>query len=319
MSKLCELLIKSTSKSALVCPSQGVRWSGAELSSRVGGFATQLQKLGYKNGDAVGMVLTNRAENAVVQLAAAISGLSVVTAKTAADLQPRVAKLRCKGVVLGSKEEMKVFSSSSMSHSPILATTFSSTPSTAATTTADLTVDSLSSQGSTDQCKNFLSVAGEGEKFAYYNSDTPTPLSTLLALGEATVNRLKLTESDVVCVPVTLNHSMGFGFGVLSALSAGSTLLLPVGVLGFGAQSPFSTSSTLLSPALTLEALRQEKVSVLLADTHTLNDLKGVTEEFKDLRIGLTKIGSGEAFDLAPAPQWAGIDFVTVGKPPAKK
>ena len=61
---------------------------------------------------------------------------------------------------------------------------------------------------------------------------------------------------------------------------------------------------------------------MLFADSHTLKALNADGDSvlaLPHLRVGLTKIGSGEAFDQAPPPVWSGVEFVTVGNPPKPK
>lgn len=66
--------------------------------------------------------------------------------------------------------------------------------------------------------------------FAMYNtSSRGTGLSDLLAQGDAASTALGMHEGDTVLLPVTLNHSMGMGFGVAATLHSGATLVLPGG------------------------------------------------------------------------------------------
>ena len=52
-------------------------------------------------------------------------------------------------------------------------------------------------------------------------------LATLWSQGEAVREELSLTPRDQICVPVTLNHAMGMGFGIMAALGAGASVVLP--------------------------------------------------------------------------------------------
>ena len=107
-----------------------------------------------------------------------------------------------------------------------------------------------------------------------------------------------------MCLPVTLNHSMGFGFGLLAAWHAGAALVLP---------SPAPDASA------TLAAVKSEACSILFADSHTLKALAHVgREQVPSLRGGLTKVGSGESFGLGEPRVFAGMGLVTVGKPPSQ-
>lgn len=287
--RVCELILRSASKKGLSCSSQS--FTGMELAGRVGGFATALRRLGFLQGDTVGMCLTNSCDNVVVQLAGAVAGISIVTTKTATELVGKVGELGCKGVVVSRKDEASLFAASTLLHPPIISSDHGHN-----------TVERLSQPSSIQNLQQFLHDEEKAECELFYNSSKSISLSNLLALGQSSSARLKLTSSDVVCIPITLNHSMGFGFGVLGALCAS------------GGNAGIAISSTDLASTL---ACLQKDASVLLADSHTLKTLQAEKNlgVFPNLRIGLTKVGSGEAFDLGPAVKWAGIEFVTVGKP----
>ena len=129
----------------------------------------------------------------------------------------------------------------------------------------------------------------------------------LLGHGAASARGLALAANDKVCVPVPLNHAMGFGFGLLAALSAGSAVVLP---------------AALADSSATAAALRDEQCTVLLTDTHLMRALDTLPETESSaaaasLRTGLVKVGSGEQFGLGEGYAWAGTPFTTVGKPPA--
>lgn len=137
----------------------------------------------------------------------------------------------------------------------------------------------------------------------FYNSAKGTPEATLLAQGAAAAQQLGLTGADRICVPVTLNHAMGFGLGCLAALHAGAALVLPAG-------AP--------AAATTLAAMQEHHCTILFADSHTLKSLAHVQpEHVPSLRGGLTKVGSGEAFGLGASPVFAGVGLLTVGTPPS--
>ena len=102
---------------------------------------------------------------------------------------------------------------------------------------------------------------------------------------------------------------MGFGFGALAAFHAGATVVLPS--LAGGAEA---------AAAATMDAMANEKCTLMLADSHTLKalpvGLEKPPEGMERFRGGLTKIGSGDAIGLGEPRTWAGVGFKTVGKPP---
>ena len=85
-----------------------------------------------------------------------------------------------------------------------------------------------------------------------------------------------------------------------------------------------SDSSTLVNEikaaAATMDAMGNEKCTLMLADSHTLKALPAGLEKppegMERFRGGLTKIGSGDAIGLGEPRTWAGVGFKTVGKPP---
>ena len=126
----------------------------------------------------------------------------------------------------------------------------------------------------------------EGSAFAhaqYGGADAaPTSLSRLLDIGDSVRTHLSLTEEDVICVPVNMNHTMGFGFGVVPAILAGASVVLP---------------STTTSVETTLAAMKNQACTILIADSHVTKVLqadKVTRSHAPSLRGGLVKVGSGE-------------------------
>jgi len=151
--------------------------------------------------------------------------------------------------------------------------------------------------------------------FAFYNSSVDSfdlakgvSVDDLQRQGKAVVDELQLNEADALVVPITLNHSMGMGFGVMAALESGASIILP---------SPTPDA------AETLDALISYEATVLYADSHTLEALQWMARpgqlELPNLRGGLLKIGSGEALGAEPAVEWLGVGLTTVGKPRPRK
>jgi len=270
----------------------------------------------YKEGDAVGMVVPNSHINCVAHLACAKAGLTLVTAKTAEGLleafKSKELKDSLKGVIVAQgvlpRQAIDEFL---VLHLPIV---YGEGAAKNDVMTIEHLLDNISQQSvdlSDDDAAEALaelvrSFASDDRPFAYYNSVTrAVTRAELTAQGAAVAKQLSLTSDDKVCIPVTLNHSMGSGFGLMAALHAGASIVLP---------------SPTPDPHATLAALKEEECTVLFADSHTLKTFTpmGLAKaDLPALRTGLIKVGSGEAFGLGEPRLLAGTELVTVGKPPS--
>jgi len=100
--------------------------------------------------------------------------------------------------------------------------------------------------------------------------------------------------------------AFGMGSAVSSALMMGATIALPAvgGIRGCGVPSERAEA--------TLEVLKEEKCTLLFADTHTL---KALPEPPMDLafRGGVCKVGSGSDF-LEESKTYGGVKLMTLGK-----
>lgn len=278
------LATRDPSAPALVAPAQQLRWTYGELTARVESVATTLRTDGVRT---VGVALGSVCENIAAQLGAVVAGVDVATVKldddasaNAAAFQAVADKLGCTKLFVGVDSEVKYGDVTGIAG-------------------VELSTEMAGGGGG----------GGAGTTFFYNSTTKGVPLSELLALGRATAAELSLGGDDRVCVPVTLNHAMGFGFGVLGALSAGSSVILP------------SPSADAL---FTLAALRSEGATVLLSDTHTANALDAMSlpepvEGLDALRCGLVKVGSGEDFGLGDNRKCLGVGLTTVGNPPTLK
>ena len=255
----------------------------------------------YKPGDRIAMRLGSCRENVVTQLAAAIAGYSVVTVKTGEALGAAVDTLACRGVVVDAADAMHA-ATSAAHHPPIVVANDAGLEVPGAVSFGELdnsTGTSLAELGAYE-----CAQSQDHEEFAFYNASKPTSLASLIVQGESTAAELSLTADDRICLPITLNHSMGMGFGVLAALSSGASIVLP---------SPTPDAD------LTVAAVRDEDCTILFADSHTLKNLPAdsVASDQPSLRGGIIKVGSGEAFGVGSPRVWAGVRLTTVGKPAA--
>lgn len=159
----------------------------------------------------------------------------------------------------------------------------------------------LTNAGAKNRSVRDICISTDQEEFAFYGAGAKeTTLSSLLVCSDTTSSHFSMVPADVVACPVALNHTMGMGFGVLPALLSGASVVLP---------------SPTPDPTLLMDALRDQLVTLLVADTHLtvkMNEMRG-GEIFQSLRGGLVKVGSGEAIVTTVGMEVAGCQFDTVG------
>eukprot|EP01043_Picozoa_sp_COSAG02_P036246 COSAG02_NODE_2643_length_8346_cov_3.267127_2_plen_250_part_00 len=208
-------------------------------------------------GDAVMMWLPSVAENVLVQLAASINNIRVVTVKDA-DGMAKLEALQCKGLITSLENHLG--SGKAAPASAIIPPIVTGTENV----TGDflrfaelLTMGDVPAVPSQDS-----EVDGSDQPMYFYNSAKGVSQTELIDAGDAAAVELALTPADSVCLPITLNHSFGFGSGALAAFRSGAALVLP---------------SAAPSAQETVAAIKgtdgAQGCSVLYADTHTLNAL----------------------------------------------
>ena len=258
-------------REALASPTEGVAWSYAELNDRVHALVHGLVKKGFGPGDSIGSMLPNCADNVLLQLSSAVLGLRVVTVKDAA-LLPEIG---CGGWVhmggdIGGVGATLTMAPGASKGQGLLRRVMEE----------GATRDDGRNFGDTGIPATELAV----DEFAQYGGvdAARTQLGALVDLGDSVCSHLSLTEDDVVCVPVNMNHTMGFGFGVVPAILAGASVVLP---------------STSTSVETTIAAMQNQACTILIADSHITKVLVAddvSTANAPSLRGGLVKVGSGE-------------------------
>ena len=296
---------------ALVVPHQGIRWSYGELRTRAQSLAAGLHVAGYAPGDAVMMWLPSVAENVLVQLAAAIGNVRVVTVKDA-DGMAKLEALQCKGIITSLENHLS--SGKAAPGSAIIPPIVTDTQQVTGdflrfSELLDLGTSTGSAGLSTPPSAGPATDADAATQY-FYNSAKGMSQAELISAGDAAAAELALGPADSVCLPITLNHSFGFGSGAMAALRSGATLVLP--------------SATPGNSGDTLAAITDHGCTVLYADTHTLKGMLSEEEAAagnldlpEAFRGGLVKIGSGERIGLAEPRLVDGRELMTVGKPAA--
>jgi hypothetical protein len=198
---------KNSSTTALVASHQRIRLDYGRLYSLSIAFASALSGLNYKLGDRIALSLKNDSENLIAQLGCSMIGVAVVTAKDTGLLGNACTELMCKGLIVDSANSIHAISNSvlsSLSHPMIV------TGNCANLTHPHLAFDAL--------LKSPLMVPAAifppSTPVAYYGNTTkPVTHSDLIKAAQAVLMELRLGDWDRVCVPVTLNHTFGFGSG----------------------------------------------------------------------------------------------------------
>lgn len=250
---------------ALVSPSEGIAYNYLDLAKQVTDTSKGLLQSGYGPNTRIAACLPNLSSNVILQLSCAITGTTLITNKIPEELDDVAKSFDCKGIY-------------------------------------DYHLTMSAGQKSGISSKDIHTATGN-EEFAYYNAGKKeTTLDSLMALADTTAKHFNMNEEDTICVPVSLNHTMGMAFGILPALLSGSTVVLPSG-------TP--------DPELLVNALRDQQATLFVGDTHlvkAVNEL-GADEKLAKyaLRGGLIKIGSGEIISTEETRDVLGVTFDTVG------
>ena len=238
------------------------------------------------------MWLPSVAENILVQLAASLANISVVTVKNVEQIDA-LEELQCKGTVLSLENHL-----SSGRAAPATAIVPPIVTGTSQVTGDFLRFNELLAAPAMPLAADVPSNTSEH----FYGTSRGVSSAALLQGGANAAEALQLQPNDRICLPITPNHIFGFGSGIMAAVHAGAAIVLP-------SPSP--------SAEATLQAL-QDGCTLLYADTHTLEALQEPSFELPGFRGGLVKVGSGDAISVSPPRSFAGKLMKTVGKAPGE-
>ena len=242
-----------------------VAYNYSDLFQIVQDTSKGLLSMGYGPNSRIATCLLNTSTNVVFQLSCALTGTTLVTTKDPLGVQDLSDQFQCNGIF-----------------------------------TQDV-YEELQEIGKRSNIKDICQAKGDEEFAIYGGGKTSVSLDSLVALADKTAQHFSLTKDDVIAVPVSLNHSMGMGCGILPALLSGSQAVLPANIV---------------DPELIVEALLNQQATLLIADTHMLNEVNtlGKGKKFA-LRGGLVKIGSGEDISSTEVRDVLGVSFDTIGVP----
>ena len=257
----------------------------SETSNALAGF---LSLYGYERNDVLMSDLPNISENLLLQLACNRLGVAYGTAK---NLEGMAKFPKVKGAVVSSPD------------SGFLADCVLPLPPLG----GDFMLDLIHNGGLDDYQQESFAEQEPDAVHAYYNTPTaPYTNRQAMEQGEEAAFELSMYEKDIICVSITLCHAFGIGSGVCSAFTRGATVVIPAGggIQGFGVPSERAKA--------TLQVLKDEKCTLLFADTHTLKALPDPPYDLA-LRGGVCKIGSGTTF-LNETRKYCGVSLRTMGK-----
>ena len=238
---------------ALIVPSQGVRWSYAELVARAEAFAAGLLALGLERGDRVGIWSLNNAEWVVVQFATAKAGLILVNINPSYRLQElefALNKVGCKalvtatafktsdyiGMLNGLAPELAGAATGRLRSArlPHLRTVIQIGGASPGTVPFD-DVPGLATAAHRDALARLqpLLQFDDPINVQFTSGTTGAPKGATLThhnilnngffIGEA----MRLTEADRLCIPVPLYHCFGMVLGNLACTTHGAAMVYP--------------------------------------------------------------------------------------------
>ena len=261
-------------RDALIVTHQGVRWSYAELSARVDGFAAALLALGLTRGDRIGIWAPNCSEWLVTQLASAKAGLILVNINPSyrlSELEFCLRTVGCRALVTAARLK-------SSDYLEMLGTLL---PELGRSEPGALRADRLPQLrtvirlggGSTPGCLNFDDLQlqdaaaqralrevertlqpDDAANIQFTSGTTGLPKGAtlshdnLLNNGYFVGRGMRLTEHDRICIPVPLYHCFGMVMGNLAAITHGAAMIYPAECFDAG---------------LTLSAVARERATAL--------------------------------------------------------
>jgi len=260
---------------ALVSRHQNIRWTWDELQTEVDTFAAGLVAMGLQPGDRVGIWSTNCAEWVITQFATAKAGLILVNINPAyrlSELEYALNRVGVKALITAEAFKSSRYLDMIRELAPELRTA----------TPGELRSKRLPALQSVivigadphKGCFSFEDIEGlatashlamlnviksrlqfdDPINIQFTSGTTGSPKPATLTHHNIVNNAyfvgrgMRLTEEDVLCVPVPMYHCFGMVLGVLAATVHGSTIVLPSPV--FKAQS-------------VLEAVEEEKCTAL--------------------------------------------------------
>ncbi len=238
---------------ALVVPSQGVRWSYAELKARAEAFAAGLLALGLVRGDRVGIWSLNNAEWVVTQFATAKAGIILVNINPSyrlTELEFALNMVGCRALITATRFKTSDYIGMLTELVPELAGSAAGRLVSGRVPSLEIVVQIGGHAPGTIAFEDVAGMAGPADvtrlaevgatlqfddpiNIQFTSGTTGAPkgatlthhniLNNGLFIGDA----MKLTEADRLCIPVPLYHCFGMVLGNLACTTHGATMVYP--------------------------------------------------------------------------------------------
>ncbi|WP_423605624.1 AMP-binding protein [Sphingomonas sp. MS122] len=220
-------------RDALVSVAQGIRWSFAELLTRVDALASGLTALGLRPGERIGIWSPNCAEWALTQFAAARAGLILVTINPAyrlSEVEYTINKVGLAALVAAESFKTSAYAEMIETLGPERLPTLRARiligeaarpgwiPFAEVDGRADLPGDLHPSDPINIQFTSGTTGLPKGATLSHRN---------ILNNGYFVGRTMGLSADDRICIPVPLYHCFGMVMGNLASLTHGAAMVYP--------------------------------------------------------------------------------------------
>jgi acyl-CoA synthetase (AMP-forming)/AMP-acid ligase II len=262
---------------ALVSPSQGIRWTYEDLAGKVRGLSRGLQDRGIGEEDVVVTDMPSVAETLLLYLACSRIGAALSMARS-----PNALKALPEARLAVSTSITSLISQQRYPALPLFVDSNEMKTMLAMDHEDDSPLDDDTNELAA------LHVIG------YFGDSAKITNEEALDQGNRARRYLKMTESDVSFVPVSLFSEFGIGTACTSTILSGASIVLPAvgGLIGCG--------DPMMRARETVKIMFEEKCTLLFADGSTMkimNDkcvmLKLAEAEGGNIKNGLYKSGRG--------------------------
>ena len=238
---------------ALIIPSQGVRWTYAELRDRAEAFAAGLLALGVSRGDRVGIWSLNNAEWVVTQFATAKAGIILVNINPSyrtTELEYALNLVGCRALITATAFKTSDYLGMLTELAPELPGSVPGQLKSARLPALEIVIQI---GGAAPGCIPFDEVAGRAgpphvEALAriqpllqfddpiniqFTSGTTGSPKGATLTHHNILNNgffigrAMRLSEADRLCIPVPLYHCFGMVLGNLACTTHGAAMVYP--------------------------------------------------------------------------------------------
>jgi fatty-acyl-CoA synthase len=238
----------------LIVRQQGVRMSWRELRERADGFASGLLALGLEPGDRVGIWSPNNAEWVITQFATARAGFVLVNINPAyrqQELEYAITKVGCRALVTATAFKSSDYAAMLTALAPELANCPPGRLKSARLPTLESVIqigvhslagsiafaDVAARGGPAEQARLRELTAtlqfDDAINIQFTSGTTGAPKGAtlthhnILNNGFFVAEAMRLTDQDLLCIPVPLYHCFGMVMGVLGCLTHGAAMVFP--------------------------------------------------------------------------------------------